>query len=48
MAEPHSSYFYEPTKFEVLTAALSNKEDWLILKMKALKSFETSVAIYWI
>jgi len=48
MAEVDSSYFYKTLKFEVLTAVLLNKDDWFILKMKAIKSFEKSVAIHWL
>jgi hypothetical protein len=47
MAEQHSRYFYKTVKLEVLTVVLLNKKDWFILKIKALKSFETSVAIFW-
>ena len=48
MAEMDLSYFYKTVKFEVLTAVLLNKEDWFILKMQALKSIETSAAVYWL
>ena len=48
MAELDSSYFYKTVKFEVLTAVLLNKENCFILKTRALKYFETSVAIYWL
>jgi hypothetical protein len=48
MAQVNSIYFYKTLKFEVLIAVLLNKDDWFILKMKAIKSFEESVAIFWL